>query len=197
MATYEITAPDGKTYELRDGGPLEVSGFNPPSSLADCRKYVTDPKSGLNLEVCKSVAQEAGISEARARELWEGRLEATAPGPGDHPQPVAGLQMASWGAGSWLRDVGKKPPPEAGRPAELPDPEAWWLKQTPGVKAQVLKAMWAESCAKVERVFEERCPKCGGSGKIEGGVAPKEGDKDRIACPVCRGTGQLCGVIYR
>ena len=51
---------------------------------------------------------------------------------------------------------------------------------------------------KVDKVFEEPCSNCGGSGQLEVLVTGVGGNAVRKdPCPVCRGGGKFYGVTYR
>ena len=47
----------------------------------------------------------------------------------------------------------------------------------------------------VEKVYEEPCLNCGGTGAIT--VLAVTGGKFNYACSICRGSGKFWGVTYR
>ncbi len=76
----------------------------------------------------------------------------------------------------------------------------WWKEQPTNVKADVLKAICAEESGifKVEKVYEENCIGCGGTGQVEFmSLGSGGGGKFGYACSVCRGTGRFYGISYR
>jgi tetratricopeptide (TPR) repeat protein len=185
-------------------------------TLAECKKYVTDAKGGIGRDVAAGVAKDLGVADKEVLDIWAARLDdkvVVGPGGPKDLAEVASLHEARWGVGSWLRGGGAANPvanpvvnPRGNRGGQqnqqqqLKDPETWWKEQAAATKAGILKAMCAEESGlfKVEKVFEENCTQCGGTGKIEVmGAGTGGGGKIDYACSVCRGSGKFCGVSYR
>jgi hypothetical protein len=204
----------GRTYRVRreliarmDQKMVEPGPWR-DRTLAEARQYVTDPKGGISADVLAAVTKDLGIADKEALDVWNARLnETVAVGPdgAKAPRPEAPSHQARWGTGSWLRGTGAAGavPPRAGGAGagpqqQWPSPEDWWKAQPPAVKAGILRAMCAEALMKVDKVFEEPCSNCGGSGQLEVLVTGVGGNAVRKdPCPVCRGGGKFYGVTYR
>ena len=174
-------------------------------TLAESKKYVTDPKGGITADILAGVTKDLGIADKEALDIWSQRLSDKVvvgeQGP-KAPEFAVAFHEARWGVGSWLRGGGAGGNPVApanprgggARQPQWPDAETWWKEQTAAVKAQVLKAMCAEALMKVEKVYEENCTNCGGAGQLE---VMGAGGAKASPCPVCRGSGRFYGVTYR
>ncbi|HOX08943.1 MAG TPA: hypothetical protein PK280_21285 [Planctomycetota bacterium] len=222
----------GRTYAIErkliarmDQKMVEAGPFR-DRTLAECRKYATDPKGGIGKDVAAGVAKDLGIDEKEVLEVWAARLGGKvvvgARGP-EETAEVASLHEAHWGVGSWLRGGGAGAAGNQGGAAAVPanprgnrggrqsqgqqanqqqlkSPEDWWKEQAPATKAGILRAMCAEESGlfKIEKVFEENCPNCAGTGQVEiMAVGTGGGGKTAQTCPVCRGGGKFFGVSYR
>jgi len=78
-------------------------------TLAECRKYATDAKSGIGADILKDVTKALGITDKEVQDTWAQRLSDVIVVQSSglkEPELVASFQDAHWGIGSWLRGGG-------------------------------------------------------------------------------------------
>ncbi len=84
------------------------------------------------------------------------------------------------------------------RPPKPPTKEDWWKKiASSGMRAQWMKAFYAENGKKLEVVGERKdaCTRCGGTGTMK--LAGSQGETITFTCPRCQGHRYDKGVAYK
>jgi hypothetical protein len=186
--TADIVAAIGKDLEVDDKKVQEIWG----QRLSDV--FEVDG-GGVKTPVLVTAYQDAhwgAGSWLRAGAGGGAGAGPVAPGAGGvrNPRTPRGGGAVGAGAGGAAGAQGQ---------AQWDDPETWWGKQALRTKELILKAMCAEAIMKVEKIYEEPCSNCGGSGSIEVMNAGGGTGSSRFTypCSVCRGSGKFVGVSYR
>ncbi|MBI1852651.1 MAG: hypothetical protein HYR85_20090 [Planctomycetes bacterium] len=162
-------------------------------------------------QTAKKVAEKLGIDVGTVRELWKGRV-------------TLGNRTASYGNGTFLIEKlkPKKPPTTSGgssgggssggprrRPSsqqqqsqadqgpKKPTPEEWWTAASPDVRAEWLRAYYAERTKDLEvaRIDYSQCVKCSGKGYLS--TLSGSGDVTYLPCDRCWQLGKDRVVHFR